>query len=93
MGKFASVRNIEELSQYGKALSNCGESLKATYSGLMHETNRVCDGWDDNKAIRFIDELKNHATELNKLADTMKEFSVYIEKSCEILRNYDNLHL
>lgn len=85
----AGVRSIDDLKNYGRALSNCGEALNDTFTDILNETNRVCEGWNDNNAQQFVERMTNKATELQKLSEIMIEFSAYIQKQCDILDEYE----
>lgn len=88
MANDAKVGQVGELRQFGKNLSTASNALSTLFSQLGNQMNRVLGTWDDKKALQFMDEFSQGRAQVDKLAQSMMEFSREIEAKCRILDEY-----
>jgi hypothetical protein len=53
----------------------------------------VCEGWNDQVNMKFMQEFQKDEKQIDEIAAHMKEFSAFINKSCEILEMYQSTRL
>lgn len=91
MAQEVGVRNISELKQFGNDLKRLSEQLAGAFHAAENKMHHVCDGWNDNVNIKFMNEFQKDVKEIDKIAAHMQEFSKFIGKSCDILEMYHNI--
>lgn len=91
MAKDASVRNVEELRQFGNNLEKAGENLNILFQKLRTQMHKVCDGWNDDKNRQFMADFEQKARDINQMAQEMNVYSQFIKKTCDILDQYKSL--
>lgn len=90
MAQEVGVRNIAELKQFGCDLKRLSEQLASAFHAAESKMHHVCDGWNDNVNIKFMNEFEKNAKEIDKIAANMQDFSKFIVRSCELLEMYQN---
>lgn len=91
MGKDASVRNVDELRQFGNNLSRAGENLTVLFQRLKSQMHRVCEGWNDDKNAQFMADFEQKAQEIGKMSQEMDIYAQFIKKTCDLLEQYKSL--
>lgn len=91
MAKDASVRNVEELRQFGNNLEKAGENLNILFQKLRTQMHKVCDGWNDDKNRQFMADFEQKARDINQMAQEMNVYSQFIKKTCDIIDQYKSL--
>ena len=85
------VRNIAELKQFGNDLKYLSEQMAYAFLVTENKMHQVCEGWNDEVNLKFMNEFQRNVKEINKIADNMLDFSTFIAKSCEFLEMYRNI--
>jgi uncharacterized protein YukE len=88
MASDAKVGQVGELRQFGKNLSTASNALSTLFSQLGAQMNRVLSTWDDKKTQQFMSEFTQGRAQVDKLSQSMMEFSRDIEEKCRILDEY-----
>jgi len=91
MAQDAGVRSIPELRQFGQNLKAASDALTNLFQQLASQMHRVCDTWNDDKARAFMEDVEKKKSEIDKMSQEMQQFSIFIQHSCEILEQYQNL--
>ena len=91
MGKDASVRNVDELRQFGNNLSRAGENLTVLFQRLKSQMHHVCEGWNDDKNARFMADFEQKAREIKKMSQEMDVYAQFVKKTCDLLDQYKSL--
>lgn len=82
------VRSIPDLMQFGKDLKMLSEQLSTAFHYTEQKMRTVCDGWNDQVNIKFMEEFEKDTKEIDKIAEKMTQFSQFIDRSCSILEMY-----
>lgn len=90
MAQEVGVRNISELKQFGNDLKRLSEQLASAFHAAENKMHHVCDGWNDNVNMKFMNEFQKNVKDIDKIAANMQEFSKFICKNCEILEMYQS---
>lgn len=93
MAQDASVKNLGELRQFGRNLSVASSNLTQLFQQLTQQMHRVCDSWQDDKNQAFMAEFEQKKAEIDKMSQTMQQYSQFIGKSCDILEQYQSLRM
>ena len=93
MAQEVGVRSIPQLKQFGKDLNTLSEQLTAAYHAATRKMQTVCEGWNDQVNMKFMQEFQKDEKQIDEIAAHMKQFSSFINKSCEILEMYQNTRL
>lgn len=93
MAQEVGVRSIPNLRQFGRDLSVLSEQLANAYHAANRKMQVVCDGWNDQVNQKFMQEFQKDEKQIDEIAARMKEFSAFINKSCDILELYQNVRL
>lgn len=84
------VRSIPELRQFGAQLNQASVSLANLFQFLNSQKNQACQGWNDTKALAFMNEFDESKAQIDKIAYEMKQFSSFINLYCERLELAQN---
>lgn len=93
MAQEVGVRNIGELKQFGSDLKRLSEQLAGAFHAAESKMHHVCDGWNDNVNIKFMNDFQKNVKEIDKIAANMQEFAKFINKSCDLLEMYRQTRL
>lgn len=88
MASDAKVGEVAELRQFGKNLAQASNALSSLFAQLGNQMNRVMGTWDDIKAQQFMTEFTQGRAQVERLAQSMMEYSQDIERKCRILDEY-----
>ena len=91
MAKDASVRNVDELRQFGRSLTQAGQNLNTLFQKLKMQMHRVCEGWNDDKNRQFMADFEQKAKDINQMAQEMDVYAQFLRKTCDVLDQYKNL--
>ena len=87
----AGVKDIAELRQFGTKLGQVADACTNLFQNLNAETHRVCDGWHDESATKFMQTFEERKREIEKLSQEMRDFSAYISRLAQAAENYKNV--
>ena len=93
MAQEVGVRSIPQLKQFGRDLGVLSEQLSAAYHAANRKMQTVCEGWNDQVNMKFMQEFQKDEKQIDEIAAHMKEFATFINKSCEILEMYQSTRL
>lgn len=88
MAQEVGVRSIPDLKQFGKELKMLSEQLSGAFHMTEHKMKVVCEGWNDQVNIKFMEEFEKNVKEIDKISAQMTQFSQFIDRSCNILEMY-----
>ena len=91
MATDASVKNVDELRQFGDNLNRAGENLMTLFQRLKTQMYKVCEGWNDDKNRQFMADFEQKAREIGKMSQEMGVYSQYIKRTCHLLDQYKSL--
>lgn len=91
MATDAGVKNIEQLSQFGRNLSIASGNLVNLFAKLNNQMRTVCEGWNDDMNRKFMTDFEKRCQEIQQLANEMQSYSQFIAKTVEILNQYKSL--
>lgn len=91
MAQDLHIGQIPELRNFGKNLNQASGALNTLFQQLGNQMNRACGTWQDAQAQRFMEEFRTQRTEVEKMAQTMQEFSSYIERYCQAAEAVQNV--
>lgn len=83
MAQDLHIGQIPELRQFGKNLSQASGALNNLFNQLGNQMNRACGNWQDQQALRFMEELRKNREKVEKMSQVMLDFSNYIQKYCQ----------
>ena len=89
----AGVRSIEELRAFAAYLRNLSGNLVEEFTHARQEMYRVNEGWDDTENRRFMEEFEQSVAMIDRIADHMDRYSVFVDRKCDILEQYTNTRL
>lgn len=87
----AGVKNIEQLSQFGRNLSIASGNLVNLFGKLNTQMHTVCEGWNDDMNRKFMADFEKRCQEIQQLANEMQNYSQFIAKTTDILNQYKAL--
>lgn len=90
MAQEIGVRSVSDLKKFGRDLKILSEQLSTTFHATQRKMQIVCEGWNDQVNIKFMDEFQRNTAEIDKIAAQMIQFSQFIDKSCNILEMYQH---
>ena len=90
MAQEVGVRNIAELKQFGSDLKRLSEQLASAFHAAESKMHHVCDGWNDNVNMKFMNKFQKNVKEIDQIAANMQDFSKFISKSCDLLEMYQS---
>lgn len=93
MAQEVGVRSIPDLKQFGSDLRRLSEQLSAAFHATEQKMHHVCEGWNDQVNVKFMNDFAKDAKEIDRIAANMQNFSKFIGKSCEILEMYQQNRL
>lgn len=91
MAKDASVRNVDDLRQFGRNLTQAGQNLNGLFQKLKMQMHRVCEGWTDDKNRQFMEDFEQKARDINRMSQEMEVYAQFLRKTCDLLDQYKNL--
>lgn len=91
MATDAGVKNIEQLSQFGRNLSIASGNLINLFGKLNSQMHTVCEGWNDDMNRKFMADFEKRCQEIQQLANEMQNYSQFIGKTVDILNQYKSL--
>lgn len=87
----AGVKDITELRQFGVKLNQAADACTNLFQHLNMETHRICEGWHDDQASKFMQTFEERKREIDKLSQEMREFSAYISRLAQAAENYKSV--
>ena len=93
MAQEVGVRSIPNLRQFGRDLSVLSEQLTTAYHAANRKMQMVCEGGTDQVNMKFMQEFQKDEKQIDEIAARMKDFSAFINKSCDILEMYHNIRM
>lgn len=91
MASDASIKNVEQVRQFGKNLSIASDNLVGLFSKLNSQMHMVCDEWNDDQNRKFMVDFERRCQEIQQLSNEMRNYSNFIAKACEIADQYKSL--
>lgn len=91
MASDASVRDVEQLRQFGSNLRMAGDNLTTLFQRLNAQMHQVCEGWNDDKNQTFMADFEQKCRAITQLSEEMQQYSKYISRTCDLLDQYKNL--
>jgi hypothetical protein len=91
MASDASVKNIENLRQFGRNLKMTSDNLIQVFQKLTIQMHAVCEGWNDSKNQAFMADFEQKAKMIGKLSQEMQVYSQFIAKTCDVLDQYRSI--
>ena len=88
MASDASVRNVDQLRQFGSNLRVTGDNLNILFQKLNAQMHQVCEGWNDSKNQAFMADFEQKCRIISQLSEEIQQYSQYIFRTCEILDQY-----
>ena len=93
MAQEVGVRSIADLKKFGSDLKMLSEQLSNAFSAAERKMHAVCDGWNDQNNLKFMQDFTQSSRNIFKIAEQMAEYSKYITQSCDILEMYQHNRL
>lgn len=84
----ASVKNVDQLRQFGQNLRTAGDNLTTLFQRLNQQMHQVCEGWNDDKNRAFMADFEQKCRTINQLSDEMQQYAQYIARTCDIIDQY-----
>lgn len=91
MASDASVRNVDDLRQFGQNLRHSSENLVKLFQQLSRQMKQVSEGWNDTKNQAFMADFERKTVEINKLSQEMQVYAQFITKTCDLLDQYKSI--
>lgn len=91
MASDASVRNVDDLRQFGQNLMHSSENLVKLFQQLSRQMKHVSEGWNDTKNQAFMADFERKTIEINKLSQEMQVYAQFISKTCDLLDQYKSI--
>lgn len=91
MASDASVRNVDDLRQFGQNLRHSSENLVKLFQQLSRQMKQVSEGWNDTKNQAFMADFERKTVEINKLSQEMQVYAQFIAKTCDLLDQYKSI--
>lgn len=88
MASDASVKNVDQLRQFGSNLRIAGDNLTTLFQRLNQQMHQVCEGWNDSKNQAFMADFEQKCSEINKLSAEMQQYAQFIARTCDIIDQY-----
>lgn len=88
MAADASVKNVDQLRQFGSNLRVAGDNLTTLFQRLNMQMHQVCEGWNDSKNQAFMADFEEKCRTITQLSEEMQQYSQYIARTCDILDQY-----
>ena len=88
MAKDVSVRNIEELAQFGQQIKKLGQNMYATMQEAQRRMNQVCEGWQDAQTEKFKAQFDKSVIDIRKMSEQFTEYSDHISRLRAKLEEY-----
>lgn len=89
----AGVKSIDELRAFAIYLRNLNQSMIGEFDHARREMYRINEGWNDRENERFMAEFEQSVAIINRIAEQMEAYSVFIHKKSDILEQYINTSL
>lgn len=87
MADNSSMRNVSQVEQYGKNISNVNQQMLMIFSKLRQQTQGIASVWDDDQFSRFSQDFdKDIMRNIQEISARMEVFAKYVEKMVEIHR-------
>lgn len=83
MAKEVCIGNVAELRQFGKNLNQASGALNTLFHQLGQQMNCACGTWQDKQAQTFMADFNQKRADVEKISQTMSEFSKFIEGYCQ----------
>ncbi len=80
--------NIDELEKFQNNLRIMSEALNENYSKLRRQCSQINDTWRDQENAKFMEDFLPSADNIFKIAEQMMDYSKFIHRKKEILRDY-----
>lgn len=83
MAKDISIRNIDQLRQFGRNLSIASSNLINLFGKLNIQMHTTLDNWDDTQSQKFMVDFERRCQEIQKISEEMQRYSKYVSDVCE----------
>lgn len=84
----AGVESIDELREFSRYLRGLSGNMRGEFDHARREMHRVNEGWNDVQNTKFMEEFEQSVELINRIADHMEGYSVFINKKCDVLEQY-----
>lgn len=91
MASDASMKDIEQVRQFGRNLSIASDSLIGLFSKLNSQMHIVSEGWNDSTSQKFLENFERRCREIQQLSEEMHRFSDHVAKKCDAAEYYTSL--
>lgn len=88
MASDASVRDVDQLRQFGANLRVAGDNLTTLFQRLSQQMHQVCEGWNDTKNEAFMADFEEKCRTITQLSEEMQNYSQYLSRTCDTLDQY-----
>ena len=82
------VRSIEELRNFAAYLKNMSGSMVEAFDHARQEMYRVNEGWTDTENEKFMGEFEQSVAMINRIAEHMEHYGIFINRKCDIRDQY-----
>lgn len=83
----SSMRNIGNVEQYGKNLTNVNQQMLQIFAKLKQQTDGVGHYWDDEMYEHFRQDFdQDIMKKIQEISAKMEVFAKYVEQMCRIHR-------
>lgn len=86
-GSSVVVHDVEMLEDFGKFLQKKREELETVYTGLLEETLKQRDNWQDPQYEYLKDQISEYCGLCRRQLEELEEFAAYIGGLTEKLRD------
>lgn len=80
--------DINELEIFEQHLRKASQSLSEDYARLRNHMARIDDSWKDRENRKFMEDFIPKADLIFKISEQMAEYSKFIRRKTEILKDY-----
>jgi len=88
MATDAGIRNVDELKEFGKQISQLGDQMNAVMSQAHSRLAAVSEGWHDETNERFKVRFEESVKQVRQMSEDFKKYAEYIRTTCDILEQY-----
>lgn len=89
----AGVKSIDELRAFAAYLKNLSGNMVGAFDHARQEMYRVNEGWTDTENGKFMTEFEQSVAMINRIAEHMEDYGMFIHKKCDILEQYINTRM
>jgi uncharacterized protein YukE len=84
----AGIKNVEELQEFGKQISQLGDQMNGVMAQAHNRLAVVSEGWHDETNEKFKARFEESVKQVKQMSEDFKAYAEYIRKTCEILEQY-----